>query len=208
MRYHPRIYVVHISPHVWTDPIKQIMFSGPRGPLVLPLIGPFARPQQFFLHILLLLFLLFLLLLLSLPIHLIHLVHPIHLSHPIHLVHLIYLFHLINLFHLTQLTHLIHLFHVFHLVHLTIPFPPSLPSALSSLSPPSSPSPLSPLSGSRFNLVDLSKTIGSCFPCGSRWRGFPKRILVTCIKYLLFILVFIFHWNKELAVALCFAACF
>ena len=42
MRYHPRIYVVHVSPHFWTVPIKQIMFSGPRGPLVLPLVGPSA----------------------------------------------------------------------------------------------------------------------------------------------------------------------
>ena len=149
MRYHPRIYVVHVSPHFWTVPIKQIMFSGPRGPLVLPLIGPSARPQPFFLLILLLLFLL-LLLLLFLSIHLIH------------LVHLIHLFHLINLFHLTQLTHLIHLLHLFHLVHLTIPFPPFLPSALSSLSPPSTPSPLSPLSEPRFNLADLSRTICSC----------------------------------------------
>ena len=32
----------------------------------------------------------------------------------------------------------------------------------SSLSPPPAPSPLSPLPGSRFNLLDLSRSIGSC----------------------------------------------
>ena len=38
--------------------------------------------------------------------------------------------------------------------------PPSSRSSI--ISPPSPPSPLSTLSGSRFNLVDLSRTIGSC----------------------------------------------